>query len=69
VKNDEGKNILFVTPFNRLGQEFRIEKHESVTLHCLLGLNVDGNTNNKSTYDISKYDVICFDELMLYGPN
>ena len=69
IKNS-GYKTLFVTPYNKLCQELRKEKFDSITLNKLLNINIVGNHNKKAKqYDISKYEAICFDEIRIYGPH
>lgn len=69
VQNYEGHEILFITPFNKLAQQLRKKNFKAITLNMLLGFFGEGKeyTNFKS-YDITDYEVVCFDELMLYSP-
>jgi hypothetical protein len=66
IKQLEGKK-LFVTPFNKLCQDLKMNGIDTVTLHSLIGLNVDQQQlgHNKCATD-EKYDIICFDEILLY---
>lgn len=70
VKNF-GKSTLFVTPYNKLCQQLQKENFKAITLHKLLGQGLGfGNEHaRRKPFDVTDYDVICFDEAMLYGPN
>ena len=64
------KKVLFVTPFNKLSQELKKDGCESVTLNVLLGKFGGGDSieNVKmSACDITEYNIICFDEIMIYN--
>jgi hypothetical protein len=68
VKN-YGHNTLFISPYNKLCQNLRKDGFDAITLNKLLGVYVDGNSYaKKCDYDITDYDSICFDEIMLYSP-
>ena len=65
VINFKGHRLLFVTPFNKLVQQARVKGHDA-----LLGFFGDGKDYVKfSQYDISKYDCICFDEILINPPH
>ena len=68
---NSGYNVEFITPYNRLCQELRKDGYDSVTLNKLLNINIMGEYNKFHTckHDISKYDAVCFDEILLYGPS
>ena len=67
---NSGYKLEFVTPYNKLCQELRKEKFESVTLNKLLNINVMGEYNKSAAQqNISDYEAICFDEVKLYGPH
>ena len=67
---NSGYVMEFVTPYNKLCQELRKEKYDSVTLNKLLNINIVGDHNKKAKqHDASKYEAICFDEIKLYGPH
>jgi len=67
IKN-YGNNTLFITPHNKLGQELRKDGQESITLNKLLGIYGDGQAYvNMNEYDITPYNNICFDEVLMYG--
>lgn len=69
VANYKGHKILFVTPFNKLAQELRKDKHNAETLNMTLGFYADGKEYaNIKKLDISQYDCICFDEIKMYCP-
>ena len=69
VKNS-GYKLEFVTPYNKLCQELRKEKYDSITLNKLLNINVMGDYNKCATQqNISEFEAICFDEIKLYGPH
>ena len=70
-KND----ILFISPYNKLCQNLRKDGFESITLIKLLGrqalgdkLGIPMKGKNGGPFDVSNHTVICFDEVMLYGP-
>src|SRR5690606_16783141 len=43
--------------------------YNAITLNMLLGIYADGKEYTKGTrYNVSPYDIICFDEVMLYSP-
>ena len=63
------KNVLFITPFNKLSIENRKVEIESITFHKLNGMGVTENTKiNILEYDVSGYSSIVFDEIYLYNP-
>lgn len=69
VTNYKGHKILFVTPFNKLAQQTRVKGHDAITLNMLLGFYGDGQSYAKTkSYDVQPYDCICFDEIMINGP-
>ena len=69
VKNS-GYKLEFVTPYNKLCQELKKEKYDSITLNKLLNINVMGDYNKCATQqNISEYEAICFDEVRLYAPH
>ena len=69
-QKNSGYKLEFVTPYNKLCQELRKEKYDSVTLNKLLNINVTGDFNkNAKPQDLSKYEAICFDEVKMYGPH
>jgi len=64
-----GHKILIVCPFNTLCQELKSQGHTAITLNELLAIRVDAQQYCKSTpYNVSEFDVICFDEILLYDP-
>jgi len=69
VLSYEGHNILFVPPFNKLAQQIRVKGHDSATLNMLLGFYGEGQECTQfKAYNIDKYDVICFDEILINPP-
>ena len=69
IKNS-GYKTLFITPYNKLCQELRKEGYDSITLNKLLNINVIVEHNKHANqYDVSEYEAICFDEILLYGPH
>jgi len=62
-----GKKALFVCPYNNLCFEIIRETFEAITLHRLLGIKLDDDKNEASSYDfkISEYDIVIFDEIFL----
>ena len=68
VKNC-GLKVLFITPYNKLAQELRKENFTAITLHHLLRMGITGTRmKHIKTYDISKFEAVCFDEVYLYNP-
>lgn len=63
------KNVLFVTPFNKLSQELRKDGCMSITLNVLLGVygDVQEYASNMRKFDTEGYDIICFDEICIYN--
>lgn len=62
----EKEKILFVAPRNALCQEI-IKKDgiDAITINNLIGYTATGQMTNP--FDVSEYEVICFDEVMLNG--
>ena len=71
VINYKGNHkILFVTPFNKLAQQTRIKGCDAITMNMLLGYYGDGKDYIKTVqYDVSQYDCICFDEILINPPH
>lgn len=70
VLNYVGHTILFITPFNKLAQALRKKGRDAITLNMLIGFFGEGQEYAKfKVFDVSAYDTICFDEVMLYAPN
>ena len=70
IINYKKNKTLFVTPFNKLAQQTRIKGCDAITMNMLLGYYGDGKDYIKTvTYDISKYDHICFDEILINPPD
>ena len=65
-KNNE--NTLFVSPYNKLCQDLRKNGHDAITLNKLLGRGINEHMNFKK-HDISGYECIILDEILLYNPN
>jgi hypothetical protein len=70
------KDVLFISPYNKLCQNLRKDGFESITLIKLLGRQALGDKlgitlkgKNGGPFDVSNHTVICFDEVMLYGPS
>lgn len=63
IKNLAG-NTLFITPFNKLCQQLQKDGKEAITLHTLLGIDVEGK--QRGGKKIENYNTICFDEILLY---
>jgi len=63
-------NKLFVAPYNELCQKLRERSgNNAITLNMLLGLKIDDNIHTKmNQYDVSAYECIIFDEMLLYNP-
>ena len=59
---------LYVTPYNQLCQELAIKGHTAITLHSLMGLNITGKSTKRKHFDVSEYDTIVFEEILLYNP-
>ena len=60
-------NVLFITPYNALCKDIRKSGKDAVTLHKLLGLKYDDDDLTKmNATDVSRYDIIVFDEIFLY---
>jgi hypothetical protein len=64
-----GKNILFVTPYNELCQELIIKGHKAITLHNLMALRNDGTCTKRKKFDVSEFDTIVFEEILLHDPH
>ena len=63
-----GKNILYVTPYNQLCQELVIKGFKAITLHNLMSLNMTGQVSKRKKFDVSQFDTIVFEEILLYDP-
>ena len=63
-----GKNILFVTPYNQLCQELTLKGYKAITLHNLMALNITGQISKRKKFDVSQFDTIIFEEILLYDP-
>ena len=63
-----GKNILYVTPYNQLCQELIVKGFKAITLHNLMALNITGQISKRKKFDVSPYDTIVFEEILLYDP-
>ena len=66
-----GNNILYVTYYNELCLELIVKGLKSITLHNLMSLNLlgdDSKGKRRKQYDVSKYDTIVFEEILLYSP-
>jgi len=62
------KETLFVCPFNELALEMKKEGYDVITAHMLLRINMTECAKAKMRIvDISKYKVICFDEIYLHN--
>ena len=61
------KNLLFVSPYNKLCQKLRKDGHDAITLNILLGIGINDDIK-MSMYDVEPYDAVCFDEILLYNP-
>lgn len=65
-----GHKILVVPPFNELAKQTRMKGVNSITINTLLGFFGEGQQYVKmKPYDITKYDCICFDEIMMNPPS
>ena len=59
---------MFIAPYNKLCQELRKEKYDSVTLNKLLNINICGSYNKYTNqYVVSGSEAICFDEVLSYN--
>ena len=68
VKN-YGIRQLFVVPGNVLALENRAEGFDAITVNMLLGIFGEGKEYVKmKPHDVSPYDCICFDEIMMHAP-
>ena len=63
-----GKNILFVTPHNQLCEELIMKGYKAITLHNLMSLRDDGKNTKRKRFDVSEYDTIVFEEILLHDP-
>ena len=65
----KNKKVVFVVPTRELGASIVRDGFHFVTICELLGLIVDNNTlktnSENRKFDISSYDLICFDEIYL----
>ena len=62
------QKALYVTPYNQLCQELIIKGHKAITLHNLTALNITGDSCKRKRYDVSEFDTIVFEEILLYEP-
>ena len=62
------KTILFVTPYNQLCQELTLKGYKAITLHNLMALNITGQISKRKKFDVSQFDTIIFEEILLYDP-
>ena len=62
------KKALYVTPYNQLCQELIIKGHKAITLHNLMALSITGDSCKRKKYDVSEFDTIVFEEILLYDP-
>ena len=60
------QKALYVTPYNQLCQELIVKGHTSITLHNLMSLNLKGENTKRKAYDVSEFDTIVFEEILLY---
>ncbi|MBT3463881.1 AAA family ATPase, partial [archaeon] len=66
TKKFNKKDILCCTAWNFQAMRFKKEYNiNSITLHQLLGLNID-DKQQKKEYDISNYKAVIFDEIYLF---
>lgn len=69
AKNYDCKSKLFVSPYNKLCQQLKKSGFDAITLNMLLGFGCNDEQNSKmKEYNISSYDCIVFDEILLYTP-
>jgi len=69
AKNFTCKNKLFISPYNKLCQQLRKSGFDSITLNMLLGFGCNDEQNSKmKEYNVTKYDCIVFDEILLHTP-
>ena len=60
---------MFVPPYNKLAQQIRTKGHDAATLNMLLGFYGEGEEiKHFKSVEVSKYDCICFDEIMINPP-
>ena len=63
------KDVLFISPYNKLCQQLRKDGYDSITLNKLLAIGIDDDKCIKmKKYDISQYKTLVFDEVLLYNP-
>ena len=63
------KEVLFISPYNKLCQQLRKDGYDSITLNKLLAIGIDDDKCIKmKKYDISQYKTLVFDEVLLYNP-
>ena len=62
------KKTLYVTPFNNLCDSLIIKGHQSVTLYNLMALNIAGESSKRKRYDVSEFDTIVFEEILMNSP-
>ena len=63
------KEVLFISPYNKLCQQLRKDGYDSMTLNKLLAIGIDDDKCIKmKKYNISQYKTLVFDEVLLYNP-
>ena len=70
IKNS-GYKVLFVTPYNKSCQELRKDdtKLQNYT-EQIANINIPGEYTKKAkSVDLSFFDAISFDEILLFGPH
>jgi len=66
-----GSNVLYCTPFNMLCHILSMDEKEAITVCKLLNLHVNDNdehTKKKVHFDVTDYDCIVFDEILMHAP-
>lgn len=55
---------------NKLAQQIRVKGHDAATLNMLLGFYGEGQEYTQfKSFNVDKYDCICFDEVLINPPN
>ena len=67
IKNSN-KKTLFILPWNEQCLNLIEQGYDAITINMLLGIDIDDKINkNNNRYDITGYEVLCFDEIFLYS--
>lgn len=70
LANQLKNNCLFILPYNKLCQNLKKDKFQAITFNKLFGLDINENENkNMKKFDISDFEMICFDEAYLLVPD